>query len=51
MDWLRNHVLAWSTSSAATLVGLRLVTPSLIDFVFDILTVGLVFVAAKLAKK
>lgn len=50
MEWLRAHVLAWTTSAALTLAGLRLVTPSFVDFLIDLLTVGLVFIAAKLAK-
>lgn len=50
MDWLRQHALAWTTSAAASMVALRMVTPSFVDFVFDILTVALVWLAAKLAK-
>ena len=50
MEWLRAHALQWTTSAALTLAGLRFVTPSMVDFLIDVLTVGLVYLAAKLAK-
>ena len=50
MGWLRQKALLWTTSAAASMVGLRLVTPNFVDFVFDILTVGLVYLAAALAR-
>lgn len=50
MDWLRKHALAWTTSAAATITALQLVTPTMIDWLFDIIVVGLVWAAAKLAK-
>lgn len=50
MDFVRRHVLAWTTSAALTMAALRFVTPSFVDFIFDLLTVGLVYVAAKLAR-
>lgn len=48
--WLRQKALLWTTSAAASMVGLRLVTPAFVDFIFDILTVGLVYLAAALAR-
>jgi hypothetical protein len=48
--WLRQHVLAWTTSAALTLAGLRLVTPSMVDLLIDLMSVGLVYLAARLAK-
>lgn len=50
LDWLRAHVLAWTTSAALTLAAARFFTPSFMDMVIDLLTVGLVWVAAKMAK-
>lgn len=50
LDWARRHVLAWTTSAAVTLAALRFVTPSFVDFMIDLLTVALVWVAAKLAR-
>lgn len=50
ITWLRLHALAWTTSAAVSMVALRMVTPSFVDFIFDILTVVLVWIAAKLAK-
>ena len=49
-NWLREHVLAWTTSAAVTLTGLQLVAPPLIDWVLDVMVVGLVWAAAKLAR-
>ena len=49
MDLLRKHVLAWTTSTALILTMLQLVTPSFIDWLFDFMVVGLVFISAKLA--
>ena len=50
MDWLRAHVLAWTTTAAATLTLAQLVAPRFMDWILDFLVVGLVFVAAKLAQ-
>lgn len=49
MNALRKHVLAWTTSAALTLAGLRFFTPNFVDLIIDGLTVGLVYIAAKLA--
>jgi hypothetical protein len=40
----------WSVSAAATLTGLQVITPPVFDWVLDGMVVGLVFLAAKLAK-
>lgn len=50
LAWARRHVLAWTTSAALTLAGMRFFTPSFVDLLIDALTVVLVWVAAKLAK-
>ncbi|VDC28256.1 hypothetical protein [Pseudogemmobacter humi] len=50
MAWLRTHALQWTTSAALTLAGLRFFTPSMVDLIIDGLTVGLVWLAAKLAR-
>ena len=50
LDLARKHVLGWTTSAALTLAAMRFFTPSMVDFIIDGLSVGLVFVAAKLAK-
>lgn len=49
-DWARKHVLAWTTSAALTLAGLRFFTPGFVDLIIDGLTVILVWVAARLSK-
>ena len=50
-EWLRAHVLAWTTSAAVTLAGMRFFTPSFMDMVIDLLTVALVWIAAKMAAR
>ena len=50
MDIIRRHVLAWTTSAALTLAAVRFVTPGFVDLIIDLLTVGLVYLAAKLAR-
>lgn len=50
-EWLRQHVLAWTTTSAATLTAAQLVAPRFMDAILDIIVVALVWVAAKLAAK
>lgn len=51
INLIHRYVLAWTTSAALTLAGLRLVTPAFVDFIIDLLTVGLVALAAHLAKQ
>lgn len=49
-EWLRHRVTAWTVSAAFTLTLAQLVAPSFLDWIFDFLVVGLVYVAAKLSK-
>lgn len=49
-DALRKHVLAWTTSAAATLTLAQFFAPSFMDMILDFLVVCLVAVAAKLAQ-
>lgn len=51
IDWVRKNLMAAATSAAITLAGLRVFTPGFVDFIIDWLTVGLVFIIVKLAKK
>jgi hypothetical protein len=46
LDFLRHKVMYWSTSAAVTLVGVRMFTPNFADFIIDILSATLVWVAA-----
>lgn len=48
-EWLRSHVLGWTTSAAATLTLAQLVAPMFMDWILDFLVVALVYIAAKLA--
>lgn len=47
---LRGHTAAWMVSAALLMVALRAITPSAVDFLFDLLTVGLVWAAGRLPK-
>lgn len=49
-NWIRKKALLWTVSTAGTLVGLRMITPDFVDFIFDILTVGLVYLAGAIAR-
>lgn len=48
--WLRAHALAWTLSAALTMAALRFVTPAFVDMIFDVATVGLVWLAGWLGK-
>ncbi len=50
MDWLHRHVLAWTTSAALTLTAAQVVAPGFIDLILDLMVVGLVWLAARLAQ-
>lgn len=50
MDWLHRHVLAWTTSAAVALTAAQLVAPGFIDLILDLMVVGLVWLAARLAQ-
>jgi hypothetical protein len=50
IELLRGHVLAWTTSAAFTLTMAQVVAPSFMDWILDFLVVGLVALAAKLAR-
>ena len=47
---LKDRVLLWATTAAATLTSLQLFTPNMIDWLLDWLVVALVFIAAKVAQ-
>lgn len=50
LEAIRRHTLAWTTSAALTLTGLQAFTPPLFDWALDAMVVGLVALAAKLAR-
>jgi len=50
MEWFRQNVLAWTTSAALTLTGLQVFAPPIFDWLLDFIVVGLVALAARLAK-
>jgi len=49
-DWFKEKVLLWSVTAAATLTGLQALMPPVIDWMLDFLVVGLVFLAAHIAR-
>ena len=51
LEKLRVHVLGWTTSAAATLTAFQLIAPNWLDWILNIMVVGLVYIAAKLAKQ
>lgn len=49
-DWLRTKAMVWTTSLALSLFTVSFFTPAFLDLLFDAITVGLVWLAGKLAK-
>ncbi|WP_339107127.1 hypothetical protein [Thioclava sp. GXIMD4216] len=50
MDWLKSHVISWTTSAALTLTLLQAITPSILDWILRAMIVGLVWLAARLSR-
>lgn len=50
MDTLRQHILGYATGAAIGLAALRFITPTIVDLMFDALTIGIVWGAVKLAR-
>lgn len=50
IEWLRERLLAAALSAAGTITVLSLISPAWLDFMFDLIMVGLIFVVAKLRK-
>lgn len=48
---VKSHLAEWATIIALFLVVLRLITPSFVDLIFDIVTVGLVYAVGKMVEK
>jgi len=51
MDWLRQRVLAAALSAAATITVLSILSPAWLDFMFDIILFGLIYVVSRLKEK
>lgn len=49
-EFFRKKVIYWTTTTAFTLVGIRMFTPNFADFIIDFLSAGLVWIAATMAK-
>jgi hypothetical protein len=50
LDFFRNKVIYWTTSTAMSLVAVRMFTPNFADFIIDILSACLVWVAAYMSR-
>lgn len=50
IDWLKKRVLAAAISAAGTITFLSLISPAWLDFLFDLIMVGLIVIVANLAK-
>lgn len=51
LDWIRERITSIALSAAAAIIALELITPSIFDFVFDLILLGLIGVVAKLHKR
>jgi hypothetical protein len=51
LHWLRVRALSAALSVAATISFLSLISPSWLDFLFDLIMVGLILVVGKLARR
>jgi len=51
IDWLKQRIMAAALSAAATITFLSLISPAWLDFFFDLIMVGLIFIVGKLAKE
>lgn len=49
--WMRKRVLIWATGASATVAGLSLITPIMVDTLFDVIQIGLVYLAAAVARQ
>ena len=50
LAWLRKRVLAAALSAAATISVLSFLSPAWLDFVFDLVMIGLIAVVGALSK-
>lgn len=49
-EWLRHRMLSSLLTAGATVVGLEFITRGIFDFFLDLVLLGLIFAAGKLAK-
>lgn len=50
IGWLKQRVLAAALSAATTITFLSLISPAWLDFMFDLIMVGLIALVGKLAR-
>ena len=51
MGWLKERVLAVALAAASTIAFLSLISPWYLDFMFDVIMVGLIAIVGRLAKQ
>ncbi|HMF68911.1 MAG TPA: hypothetical protein VK602_15040 [Phyllobacterium sp.] len=51
MGWLKERVLAVALAAASTIAFLSLISPWWMDFMFDVIMVGLIAVVGKLVRR
>ena len=51
VEWLKQRILGAALSAAATITFLSLISPAWLDFMFDLIMVGLIAVVGRLAKE
>lgn len=50
MGWIKQRMLAAALAAATTITFLSLISPAWLDFMFDLIMVGLIGLVGKLAK-
>lgn len=51
LEWLRKRILAAAISAAATIAVLSFLSPPWLDFMFDLVMIGLITLVGKLSKR
>lgn len=51
LEWLRKRILAAAISAAATISVLSIISPAWLDFMFDLVMIGLIAVVGRLNKR
>jgi len=50
LDRIKRHALTWLVTAASTVVGLQLIAPSWLDFILDIILIGMIFMARAISQ-
>jgi hypothetical protein len=50
IQWLKQRIFAAALSAAATIAFISFISPAWLDFMFDLIMIGLIYIVGKLAK-